>query len=147
MVYGKHNPDIDPNRTLTLTLTLTSAGVEMLYDTKKKYCPKYEFHFYMLVPALQSFFSVYMPMLAATLFSFINATQSIEDTSLVDNAIARCPSNTLSSALSARHPEFCLCPSSNLNPAVLESVACMAQCSRYSTDGCLVLLGLTMVLG
>ena len=65
-----------------------SSKVTMLYDTKKKYCPKYEFAFYLAIPALQSFFSVYMPMLLVTIYSTVNVFNDAGSASQLDNAVA-----------------------------------------------------------
>ncbi len=49
--------------------TYVTVHGNRLYDTKKKYCPKYEFAFYLTIPAMQSFFAVYMPMLLLTIYA------------------------------------------------------------------------------
>ena len=59
-----------------------------LYDTKKKYCPKYEFAFYLTIPAMQSFFAVYMPMLLVTIYAAVNVLNDAESASQLDNAVA-----------------------------------------------------------
>jgi len=76
------------NSTENYALVTGSPKVTMLYDTKKKYCPKYEFAFYLAIPALQSFFSVYMPMLLVTIYSTVNVFNDAGSASQLDNAVA-----------------------------------------------------------